>query len=136
VLTRIIDLSLRHRAVVLALAAVLAVAGAFAFRALDMDAFPDTTPVQVQVNVVAETLGPVEVERRLTIPLEQALAGLPRLAELRSLSKFGFAQVVLQFEDGTDLWFARQQVAERIARVHLPAGVDPPTLGPVANGLG
>jgi heavy metal efflux system protein len=136
VLTRIIDLSLRHRAVVLALAAVLSVAGVFAFRALDVDAFPDTTPVQVQVNVVAETLGPVEVERRLTVPLEQALAGLPRLAELRSLSKFGFAQIVLQFEDGTDLWFARQQVAERIARVHLPAGVDPPTLGPVATGLG
>jgi cobalt-zinc-cadmium resistance protein CzcA len=136
VLTRIIDLSLRHRAVVLALAGVLGVAGVFAFRALDVDAFPDTTPVQVQVNVVAETLGPIEVERRLTIPLEQALAGLPRLAELRSLSKFGFAQVVLQFEDGTDLWFARQQVAERIGRVDLPEGVDAPALGPVATGLG
>ncbi|HYG70009.1 MAG TPA: CusA/CzcA family heavy metal efflux RND transporter, partial [Anaeromyxobacteraceae bacterium] len=136
VLTRLIDLCLRHRALVLALAGVLALGGIAAFRAIDVDAFPDTTPVQVQVNVVAETLGPVEVERQLAIPLEQSLSGLPRLAELRSLSKFGFAQIVLQFEDGTDLWFARQQVGERIARVALPAGVAPPTMGPVATGLG
>ena len=135
-LTRIIDWSLRHRWVVLGAAAALVVAGVLAFRDLPIDAFPDTTPMQVQVNTVAPALTPEEVERQLTIPIEQALAGLPRVEELRSISKFGLSQVTLRFADGTDLWFARQQVAERIGRVELPAGVERPSLGPVATGLG
>jgi cobalt-zinc-cadmium resistance protein CzcA len=135
-LTRIIDAALRHRLAVLVLAGGVALAGAAALRALPFDAFPDTTAPQVQVNTVAPALGPTEVERLLTIPLEQALAGLPRVAELRSLSKFGLSQVTLQLEDGTDVWFARQQISERLAAVELPEGVERPALGPVATGLG
>ena len=135
-LTRLIDWSLGHRWVVLAGTAALVVSGAVSFAALPLDAFPDTTPTQVQVNTVAPALTPVEVERQLTIPIEQALAGLPHLAELRSISKFGLSQVTLQFGDGVDLWFARQQVAERLSRVRVPPGISPPTAGPVATGLG
>src|SRR5512147_279831 len=135
-LTRIIDASLRHRVVVLLAAAAVIGAGLLAFRDLPIDAFPDTTPTQVQVNAVASALTPEEVEQQLTIPTEQVLAGLPRLEELRSISKFGLAQVTLRFADGTDLWFARQQVAERVARVEPPPGVERPSLGPVSTGLG
>ncbi len=135
-LTHLIDASLRHRWAVLLGTLALVLSGALAFRALPMDAFPDTTPVQVQVNCVAPALTPLEVERQLTLPVEQALAGLPRLEELRSISKFGLSQVTLQFSDGTDLWFARQQVAERLDQVEVPSGIGRPTLGPVATGLG
>jgi cobalt-zinc-cadmium resistance protein CzcA len=135
-LTQTIDWSLKHRWVVLAGTLALVVSGLLAFQALPLDAFPDTTPTQVQVNALAPALTPTEVERQLTVPLEQALAGLPHLEELRSISKFGLSQVTLQFSDGTDLWFARQQVAERLGRVEVPAGLERPTLGPVATGLG
>lgn len=135
-LTKTIDWSLRHRWVVLAATAALVVAGALSFQSLPLDAFPDTTPTQVQVNAVAPALTPIEVERQLTIPLEQALSGLPHLVELRSISKFGLSQVTLQFADGVDLWFARQQVTERLTRVAVPPGLERPTLGPVATGLG
>ncbi|MFE8595779.1 efflux RND transporter permease subunit [Archangium violaceum] len=135
-LTRIIDWSLAHRWAVLLGTLALVISGLLAFRELPMDAFPDTTPTQVQVNTVAPALTPVEVERQLTIPIEQALAGLPHVEELRSLSKFGLSQVTLQFSDGTNPWFARQQVSERLNRVEVPAGIERPTLGPVATGLG
>ncbi|MCP3167124.1 efflux RND transporter permease subunit [Myxococcus qinghaiensis] len=135
-LTRVIDWSLAHRGAVLIGTLVLVVSGLLSFRALPIDAIPDTTPTQVQVNTVAPALTPIEVERQLTIPIEQSLAGLPRLGELRSISKFGLSQVTLQFNDGTDLWFARQQVAERLGRVEIPPGIERPTLGPVATGLG
>ncbi|WP_141323044.1 efflux RND transporter permease subunit [Myxococcus sp. AB025B] len=135
-LTRIIDGSLEHRGAVLLGTVALVISGLLAFRALPLDAFPDTTPTQVQVNTVAPALSPVEVERQLTIPLEQQLAGLPHLEELRSISKFGLSQVTLQFRDGTDVWFARQQVSERMGRVKMPPGIEAPTLGPVATGLG
>ncbi|WP_141617205.1 efflux RND transporter permease subunit [Myxococcus sp. AB036A] len=135
-LTRLIEWSLSHRWAVLLGTGALVISGLLAFRALPIDAIPDTTPTQVQVNTVAPALTPNEVERQLTVPVEQALAGLPRVSELRSISKFGLSQVTLQFEDGTDLWFARQQVSERLSRVQLPAGIAPPTLGPVATGLG
>lgn len=135
-LTRLIEWSLSHRWAVLLGTAALIVSGLLSFHALPIDAIPDTTPTQVQVNTVAPSLTPNEVERQLTVPVEQALSGLPRVSELRSISKFGLSQVTLQFEDGTDLWFARQQVSERLGRVRLPAGIEPPTLGPVATGLG
>jgi len=135
-LTRTIEWSLRHRWIVLGGAAAVVLAGVLAFRDLPIDAFPDTTPTQVQVNAVATALTPEEVERQLTIPIEQALSGLPRVDELRSISKFGLAQITLRFADGTDLWFARQQVAERVGRVELPPGLARPSLGPVATGLG
>ena len=135
-LTATIDWSLRHRVLVLALFALVSAAGLFALSRLPLDAFPDTTPTQVQVNVSAPALTPVETERQLTMPMEQALAGLPRLEEMRSISKFGLSQVTLRFREGTDLWFARQQVSERLARVEMPENIEGPSLGPVATGLG
>ncbi len=135
-LNHIIDLSLRHRLAVLVGVAVAAAAGAYSLQHLDVDAFPDTTPVQVQINTVAPALGPEEVERQITIPVEQALSGLPRLEELRSISKFGLSQVVVMFEDGVDIYFARQLVNERLGAVELPDGIVRPKMGPVATGLG
>src|SRR5262245_23080211 len=110
-LNRVIDLSLRHRGLVVLLAVAAAAAGAVALRRLDVDAFPDTTPLMVQVNAAAPALGPEEIERQVTAPIEQVLSGLPRLTDLRSVSKFGYCQVTATFEDDTDLYFARQQVA-------------------------
>ncbi len=132
----VIRWSLRHRAVVLVAWLLLAVAGAISWSRLPLDAFPDTTPVQVQVNTTAPALTPEEVERQITWPVEQVLSGLPALAEVRSISKFGLSQVTLVFEDGSDIWRARQVVAERLGTVEVPAGVDRPQLGPVATGLG
>lgn len=135
-LEKIIDLSLRHRLIVLLGAAALVVAGVIAFRRLPLDAFPDTTPVQVQINTVAPELSPTEIERQITAPLEQALSGLPALVEVRSLTRFGLSQVTVLFEDGTDIYLARQVAAERIQTVSLPPGIQRPQLGPVATGLG
>ncbi len=135
-LTKIIDWALRHRWAVLLGWLAIIVAGLLAFRDLPIDAFPDTTPTQVQINTVASALAPLEVERQITAPLEQALGGLPKVEEIRSISKFGLSQITIRFLDGTDLWFARQQVAERMGRVDLPDGVEKPALGPVATGLG
>ncbi len=135
-LTAVIGWSLRYRWLVIAGAVVLAIAGGLAFRELPLDAFPDTTPTQVQVNTVAEALSPTEVERQLTIPVEQTLSGMPALEDLRSISKFGLSQITLRFSDDTDIWFARQLVNERLARVELPPSVGRPELGPVATGLG
>ena len=135
-LAKVIEFSLAHRFIVLVGTALVAVIGAVSLWRLPIDAFPDTTPVQVQVNTVAQALVPEEVERQLTMPIEQVLSGLPHLTELRSISKFGLSQVTLQFADGTDLWFARQLVAERLSQARIPDDVERPTLGPVATGLG
>jgi len=136
VLNWIIDFSLRNRFLVILGALAFAVAGGIALSHLDIDAFPDTTPVQVQVNTNAPALGPEEVEQQITFPLEQVLGGLPRLQSLRSVSKFGLSQVVVTFEDGTDIYFARQLVNERLGAVELPPGIERPKLGPVSTGLG
>jgi cobalt-zinc-cadmium resistance protein CzcA len=132
----IIDFSLRHRLLVILGTLALAVAGGFSLRYLDIDAFPDTTPVQVQVNTVAPALGPEEVEQQITMPIEQAIGGLPALENMRSVSKFGFSQVVITFKDGTDIWFARNLVNERLAAVELASGIGRPKMGPVSTGLG
>ncbi len=132
----VIRWSLRHRGLVIVAWALIAVAGILAFARLPLDAFPDTTPVQVQVNTTAESLSPEEIERQITWPVEQALSGLPQLVELRSLSRFGLSQVTLVFDEGADIWRARQVVSERLDAVDMPEGVDRPTLGPVATGLG
>ena len=128
--------SIRHRLVVLFGALALVVGGVLSFRALPIDAFPDTTPVQVQVNTVARTLGPLAIERQITAPIEQAISGLKGLVEVRSMSRSGLSQLTIVFEDGIDIYLARQVVAERIGNVALPAGVERPRLGPVATGLG
>jgi len=131
-----IDLSLRHRFLVIAVALVLAAVGAVSLGHLDIDAFPDTTPVQIQVNTVAPSLAPEEVERQITFPVEQAISGLPGLEMVRSISKFGLSQVVVTFKDGTDIYFARQVVSERLGTVELPQGIERPQMGPVSTGLG
>jgi cobalt-zinc-cadmium resistance protein CzcA len=136
VLNWIIDYSLKNRLLVVIIAAAAAMAGGMSLRYLDVDAFPDTTPVQVQINTVAPALGPEEIEQQITFPIEQVIAGLPRLEQLRSISKFGLSQVVVTFEDGTPIYFARQLINERLATVELPAGIERPKMGPVATGLG
>ncbi|MGE0193731.1 MAG: efflux RND transporter permease subunit [Planctomycetota bacterium] len=135
-LEAIIDWSLKHRLLVVVGGLAFVLFGLLAMRQLEVDAFPDTTPVQVQVNTVAPSLTPEEVEQQITFPIEQAISGLPRLDEVRSISKFGLSQVVVIFEDGTDIYFARQLVAERLSTVELPDELPRPEMGPVATGLG
>jgi cobalt-zinc-cadmium resistance protein CzcA len=135
-LDAIITWSLRNRFAVIIAWLAIAAAGVIAFLRLPIDAFPDTTPIQVQVNTVAPALSPLEIERQITARIEQGISGLPDLVEVRSLSRFGLSQVTVVFEDGTDIYRARQVVDERLRRVKLPLGVEPPTLGPVATGLG
>jgi len=132
----IINWSLRRRLLVLGLALGLVVFGLIAVAHLDIDAFPDTTPVQVQVNTVTASLGPEEVERQITIPVEQSISGLPGLDNVRSISKFGLSQVVVTFKDGIDIYFARRLIDERLSTVELPFGISRPEMGPVATGLG
>lgn len=135
-LTRLIDLCLRYRPIVLLATMLLALLGSMSLSQLPFDAFPDTTPVQVQVNTTAPALSPLEVERQLTFPVEQAISGLPGLTQVRSISKFGLSQVTAIFDDETDIYLARQVVNERLATAELPQGVGKPALGPVATGLG
>lgn len=132
----IIDFSLRNRAVVLIAMLGVIVAGGWSLQYLDIDAFPDTTPVMVQINTTAPSLAPEEVERQITFPIEQVISGLPGLEKLRSISKFGLSQVVVVFEDSTDIYFARQLINERLTTVELPNGIERPKMGPVSTGLG
>ncbi|MCK6482408.1 MAG: efflux RND transporter permease subunit, partial [Planctomycetes bacterium] len=120
-LSRIITWSLQHRLVVLLAWGGVVLVGLLAFRDLPIDAFPDTTPVQVQINTVAPELSPLEIERQATWPVERAISGLPGLVEVRSLSRFGLSQVTATFQDGTDVWRARQVVGERLQTAELPA---------------
>jgi cobalt-zinc-cadmium resistance protein CzcA len=136
VLNWVIDLSLRHRFAVILGTVAFAVMGVLSLSHLDIDAFPDTTPVQVQINTTAPALGPEEIEQQITFPIEQVVSGLPKLRSLRSISQFGLSQVVATFEDETDIYFARQLVNERLTTVQLPAGIERPRMGPVATGLG
>src|ERR1700733_10624096 len=135
-LSRVIDFSLRHRVLVLLAVAAAAAAGVVSLTRLDGDAFPPTTPVPGQNKTIAPALGPEEVEGQITGPIEQGLGGLPGVEQLRSVSKFGFSQVVATFRDGTDIYFARQLINERLGSVDLPAAVARPKMGPVATGLG
>lgn len=135
-LSNIIRWSLHHRLVVVLVWLGIAAAGVVSFERLPMDAFPDTTPVQVQINTAAAALSPLEVERQITMRIEQSIGGLPGLAEVRSVSRFGFSQVTVIFAEGTDIYLARQVVSERLQAVSLSSGIERPTLGPVATGLG
>jgi heavy metal efflux system protein len=134
---RIVSFSLSHRWLMLFATAGIAILGAFNYLRLPIDAVPDITNVQVQVISEARGFSPMEVEQRVTFSIENALAGLPRLEETRSISRYGLSQVTVVFEDGTDIYFARQLVNERLqsARDQLPPGVDA-DLGPISTGLG
>ncbi len=136
-LERVLRFAILQRSLVVLGAVGIAVLGLFQFTRLPIDAVPDITTVQVQVNTVVEGMSPVEVERRITFPIETAMAGLPGLSESRSLSRYGLSQVTIVFRDGTSIYFARQLVNERLqeARAGLPEGADP-QMGPIATGLG
>ncbi len=135
-LNRVIEFSLRNRLLVCLLTLASVAVGAYLIRRLPIDAFPDTTPVQVQINTVAASLGPLEVEQQITFPVELEIGGLPGLTNVRSVSKFGFSQVVATFDDHTPIYTARQLVAERLQAVTLPEGFGRPQLGPISTGLG
>ena len=135
-LESIIAWSLSHRIAVLLGAAAVCVVGWVAVGGLVVDAFPDTTPVQVQVNTVAPGMVAEEIERQITFPIELAMGGMPGLEGLRSASMFGLSVVIVTFRDGTDIYFARQLINERLTTVAVPAGVERPEMGPVSTGLG
>src|SRR3954471_417974 len=134
---RIIAFSVQRRWLVLLVTIAIATSGIWSVTRLLIDAVPDITNVQVQVNAVAPALTPVEIEKQVTVALETALAGIPGMESTRSFSRNGFAQITAVFADRTNIYFARQLVAERIgeAKASLPPGVDV-RMGPVSTGLG
>lgn len=136
-LERAIRTSINHRWLVLLLSLALGVLGIWSYLRLPIDAVPDITNVQVQINTEIPGYSPLESEQRVSYPVETALAGLARLEYTRSVSRYGLSQVTAVFEDGTDIYFARQQVTERLQQVKglLPPNAEP-ALGPVATGLG
>lgn len=136
-LEAIIHFSIRQRWLVLLTALGLLALGAYNFTRLPIDAVPDITNVQVQINTAADGYSPLEVEQRITFPIETVLSGLPKLDYTRSLSKYGLSQVTVIFDEGTDIYFARQLVAERLQQVksRIPEGLEP-EMGPISTGLG
>ena len=136
-LERIVALSIHYRWLVLGLALLSVAAGVWSFQRLPIDATPDITNIQVQINTEAPGYSPLEAEQRITFPLETAIAGLPGLDFTRSISRYGLSQVTVVFKDGTDIYFARQLVNERVqgASGRLPDGITP-ELGPISTGLG
>lgn len=133
----LLRLSINRRGLVIAVVALLCLLGGWSYRLLPIDAVPDITNVQVQINTEAPGYSPLEAEQRITWAVETALAGLPKLSYTRSLSRYGLSQVTLVFEDGTDIYFARNLVNERLGRIksQLPPGLEP-AMGPIATGLG
>ena len=136
-IARILAASIRFRWGVVIATLIIAAYGVTQLLKLPIDAVPDITNKQVQINTIAPNLGPLDMERLVTFPVETAMAGIPGLESSRSISRNGFSQVTVVFEDHTDLYFARQQVAERLnqAKGTLPEGVEP-EMGPVSTGLG
>jgi cobalt-zinc-cadmium resistance protein CzcA len=136
-LERIIAFSIRQRIFVLAIVLGFAALGVWSFTRLPIDAVPDITNVQVQINTEAPGYSPLESEQRITYAVETAIAGVPGLAYTRSISRYGLSQVTAVFDDDVDVFFARQQVGERLqaARSQMPPGIEP-ALGPVSTGLG
>lgn len=133
----ILRLSIERRYLMLSLVLVLVGAGLWSYQRLPIDAVPDITNVQVQINTEAPGYSPLEAEQRITYPVETALAGLPNLAYTRSLSRYGLSQVTVVFEEGTDIYFARNLIDARLGAIKgaLPAGLEP-EMGPIATGLG
>lgn len=131
----ILDFSLRNRFLVIMGSLLLLGAGIFSAMHLPVDAVPDITNTQVQINTAVAGLAPEETEKLVTYPLELALAGIQGVEEFRSLTKSGLSQVTLVFRDGTDLFRARQLVSERLVQVELPPGMTP-QMSPISTGLG
>lgn len=137
-LNKLLAFSVRHRWLVVAVTLVVGAVGAYNFTRLPIDAVPDITNVQVQINTSVKALPPEEVERLVTFPIEWSMGGVPRVEEVRSISRYGLSQVTLIFEEGTDIYWARQLVGERLseAKDSLPEGIGEPQMGPIATGLG
>ncbi len=135
---RLIDISLDNRFVVLLLVLLLVALGIGSMLTLPVDAVPDLTNVQVQVLTTSPSLGPVEMEQFVTFPIETSMSGIPRVREIRSVTRFGLSNVTVVFEEGTDIYWARQQVNERLAqaREEIPPGLGSPVIGPIATGMG
>ncbi|WP_442482819.1 efflux RND transporter permease subunit [Aeoliella sp. SH292] len=133
----IIEWSLNNRFIVMLLATVVLGVGFFAATTIPLDAVPDLTNVQVQILTNSPALGPVEVEQFITFPIENAMSGVPKVTEIRSISRFGLSAVTVAFEDGTDIYWARNLINERLlkARESIPAGMGTPELGPIATGM-
>ncbi|WP_116369019.1 efflux RND transporter permease subunit [Parahaliea mediterranea] len=133
----IVRLSVERRYIILSLIFIVVGLGVWSFQRLPIDAVPDITNIQVQINTEAEGYSPLEVEQRVTFPVETALYGLPRLAYTRSLSRYGLSQITVVFEEGTDIYFARNLITERLGAIKgvLPPGLEP-TMGPISTGLG
>ncbi len=133
----IVRLSVERRYIILSLVFIVVGLGVWSFQRLPIDAVPDITNIQVQINTEAEGYSPLEVEQRVTFPVETALYGLPRLAYTRSLSRYGLSQITVVFEEGTDIYFARNLITERLGAIKgvLPPGLEP-TMGPISTGLG
>ena len=133
----ILRLSVERRFLMLSLILVLVGVGVWSFQRLPIDAVPDITNVQVQINTEAPGYSPLEAEQRITFPVETALYGLPNLSYTRSLSRYGLSQVTVVFEEGTDIYFARNLINERLGAIKsaLPPGLEP-EMGPIATGLG
>jgi cobalt-zinc-cadmium resistance protein CzcA len=134
---RILTFSIRWRFLVMVLGALLVAGGLYAATRLPIDAVPDITSNQVQINTVAPAFAPLEMEQYVTFPIEVAMSSLPRKEEIRSISQFGLSQVTITFDDAVDVYWARQLVLERLREVEreLPPGVVP-ELSPVSTGLG
>jgi len=135
---RLIDFSLRNKFLILIFTATIVAAGVYSMLRLPIDAVPDVTPNQVLVLTQAPGLGPVEVERFVTFPVETAMSGLPGIEQIRSVSRFGLSSVYIYFEEGMDLYFVRRLVMERLpaAREAIPSGIGTPEMGPISTGLG
>ena len=136
-LSNLIQFSIRHRWLVILATLAVGALGVYNFNRLPIDAVPDITNVQVQINTSAPGYSPFETEQRITYPVETAMAGIPHLDRTRSLSRYALSQVTVSFEEGTDIYWARQQISERLSQIkgQLPAGVEP-EMGPVSTGLG
>ena len=136
-LERIIAFSIQQRWAVLVVLLGLSALGVYGFQRLPIDAVPDITNVQVQINTEAPGFSPLEAEQRVTFPIETAIAGIPNLDHTWSISRYGLSQVTVVFEDGTNIYFARQLISERLQEVRsqLPPGLEP-SMGPIATGLG
>ncbi len=137
-LDRIVRFSLAQRLLIIVGAIILVGYGAISWQQLNLDAVPDITTNQVAINTETGGMGPEEVEKLVTFPIEIAMGGIPGVEQVRSLSQFGLSQVTVTFHDDVDTYFARQLVNERLNNVKelLPSGIEPPQMGPVSTGLG
>jgi cobalt-zinc-cadmium resistance protein CzcA len=138
VLNRLVHLSIQHRFFVVLTVLLMIPVGLYSAVTLPVDAVPDITTTQVVVNTSAPALSPEEIEAQITRRLEISLSGIPHVLEMRSISQFGLSQITLVFEDGTDIYFARQLVGERLSEAgqELPPGTSSPSMAPIATGLG